>query len=238
MAALVAAFPFRQPLEGRFVMPEETETTEQQGTGTEEIVEETTTEENGTETTDDAQEAETGTDGKPFDRKRAEEKIRKANSEAENLRKRLKELEPLARKAKEFEDAQKSEQERLNDRLAAAQEQIAATRKRLVEARVQALAGSAAGERAAFTDPEDAVTSLDLSTYIDADSGDIDETAIEADLQALLERKPHWAKTAQPPEGPRRPAPDRTQASGANKKQAPNPRDEFAGWLSTRLNSR
>ncbi|MEU1663558.1 hypothetical protein ABZ547_08080 [Streptomyces sparsogenes] len=216
-------------------MPEEQSTEQQAETGTEETVEETATEEHGsTETAGDAQEAETGGEEKPFDRKQAEAKIRKANSEAANLRKRLKELEPLARKAKEFEDAQKSEQERLNDRLAAAQEQIAATRKRLVEARVQALAGSSAGERAAFTDPEDAVTSLDLSAYIDADSGDIDESAIEADLQALLERKPHWAKP-QPQEGPRRPAPDRTQASGANRKQASNPSDEFAGWLTPQL---
>ncbi|MFE0794786.1 hypothetical protein [Streptomyces mutabilis] len=215
-------------------MPEETETTEQQATGTEETVEETATEADGTEQQDDAQEAEAGGGEKPFDRRQAEAKIRKANSEASNLRKRLKELEPLAKKAKEFEDAQKSEQERLNDRLAAAEAQIAATRKRLVEARVQALASATAGERPAFTDPEDAITSLDLSSYIDAESGDIDESAIEADLQALLERKPHWAKT-QPQEGPRRPAPDRTQASGANKKQAPNPRDEFAGWLSSRL---
>ena len=220
-------------------MPEENEqTSEQQDTGTEEAVEETATAESGTEQQDEAQEAESGGEDKPFDRKQAEAKIRKANSEAANLRKRLKELEPLARKAKEFEDAQKSEQERLNERLAAAEAQIAATRKRLVEARVQALAGSSKGERAAFTDPEDAITSLDLTSYIDEESGEIDESAIEADLQALLERKPHWAKTAQPQEGPRRPAPDRTQASGANKKQAPNPRDEFAGWLSSRLPSR
>ncbi len=216
-------------------MPEETETVEQQDTGTAEAVEETAAEENdSTEAADVAQEADAGGEEKPFDRKQAEAKIRKANSEAANLRKRLKELEPLAKKAKEIEDAQKSEQERLNDRLATAEAQIAATRKRLVEARVQALAASPQGERAAFTDPEDAITSLDLSAYIEADSGDIDENAIEADLQALLERKPHWAKT-QPPEGPRRPAPDRTQASGANKKQAPNPRDEFAGWLSSKL---
>jgi chromosome segregation ATPase len=215
-------------------MPEETETTEQQDTGADETAEETATEESGTDTTEDAQEADTGGEDKPFDRKKFEAELRKKNSEAANLRKRLKELEPLAKKAKEFEDAQKSETERLNDQLAAATEQIANTRKRLVEARVQALAGTAAGERAAFTDPEDALSSLDLGSYID-DSGDIDESAIEADLQALLERKPHWAKTAQPQEGPRRPAPDRTQASGANKKQAPNPRDEFAGWLSSKL---
>jgi len=216
-------------------MPEETETVEQQNTGAEETVEETAIEENGnTEAAEDAQEAETGADEKPFDRKQAEAKIRKANSEAANLRKRLKELEPKAAELQRIKDAEKTESERLNDQLTAANEQIAATRKRLVEARVQALAGSAVGSRAAFTDPEDAVTSLDLGSYIDPDSGDVDESAIEADLQALLERKPHWAKT-QPQEGPRRPAPDRTQASGANKKQAPNPRDEFAGWLSSKL---
>lgn len=216
-------------------MPEENEIVEQQQeSGTEEAVEETAPEEqDGTEATGDAQEAETGSEEKPLDRKKFEAELRKKNSEAANLRKRLKELEPLAKKAKEFEDAQKSETERLNDQLAAANEQIAATRKSLVEARVQALAGSAVGERAAFTDPEDAVGQLDLSSYID-ESGQIDEAAIEADLQALLERKPHWAKS-QPPEGPRRPAPDRTQASGANRKQAPSPRDEFAGWLSTQL---
>lgn len=217
-------------------MSEETEqSTEQQAeTGTEEAVEDAAAEDSGsTETTNDAQEADTGAEEKPFDRKQAEAKIRKANSEAANLRKRLKELEPLARKAKEFEDAKKSEAERLNDQLTAANEQIAKTRKRLVEARVQALAGAAAGERAAFTDPEDAVGSLDLSSYIDAD-GDIDEVAIEADLQALLERKPHWAKSL-PQEGPRRPAPDRTQASGANRPRPTDPADVFAGWLKPQL---
>jgi len=214
-------------------MPEETETTEQQDTGTEETVEETATEANGTEQQGDAQEAESGGEEKPFDRKQAEAKIRKANSEAANLRKRLKELEPKAQELQRIKDAEKSESERLNDQLASAQEQIAKTRQRLVRSQVQALASTATEGRAAFADPADAFGELDLDSYIDSD-GDIDESAIEADLQALLERKPHWART-QPPEGPRRPAPDRTQASGANKKQAPNPRDEFAGWLSSRL---
>jgi hypothetical protein len=211
-------------------MPEENETVEQQESGAEETVEETATEEHGTESTDDAQEADAGTEEKPFDRKQAEAKIRKANSEAANLRKRLKELEPLARKAKEFEDAQKSETERLTEQLQAANDRIAATRKRLVKSQVHALAGGS------FADPEDAVGALDLDSYIDSD-GDIDEAAIEADLQALLERKPHWAK-AQPPEGPRRPAPDRTQASGANKQRTLSPEDEFQGFVNTRLTRR
>ena len=209
-------------------MPEENETVEQQESGTEETVEETATEENGTtEAAEDAQEAETGSDEKPFDRKQAEAKIRKANSEAANLRKRLKELEPKAKELQAIKDAEKSESERLNDQLEAANQQIASTRQRLAKSRVQALAGSS------FADPEDAVGALDLDSYIDPD-GDIDEAAIEVDLQALLERKPHWAKT-QPPEGPRRPVPDRTQASGANKSRPPAPGDEFAGWLKPQL---
>lgn len=210
-------------------MPEETETVEQQESGTEETLDETGSEESGTEQQDGAQEAESGSAEKPkpkpppgksrevFDLERAKEKIRKQNSEAENLRKRL----------REYEDRDKTEAQKLADQLAAATEQVTKTRQRLARTQVQALAMTG------FADPEDAVGALDLDSYIDSD-GDIDEAAIKADLDALLERKPHWAKT-QPQEGPRRPAPDRTQASGANKKQAPSPRDEFAGWLSTKL---
>ncbi|MGW4493749.1 hypothetical protein [Streptomyces sp. NPDC004376] len=225
-------------------MPEENETqtsaeaiaeTVAEGVLTHEQAAEIVSENDGIESTDDAQEA--ATEEKPFDRRQAEAKIRKANSEAANLRKRLKELEPKAAELQAIKDAEKSESERLNDQLARAQEQITNTRQRLVKARVQAIAGTSSEDRAAFMDPEDAVGALDLGTYLD-DSGDIDEAAIEADLQALLDRKPHWAKTAQPQEGPRRPAPDRTQASGANRQQASTPADEFAGWLSTRLNSR
>jgi hypothetical protein len=96
-----------------------------------------------------------------------------------------------------------------------------------VKTQVQALAG------VSFADPEDAVGALDLDSYIDSD-GDIDEAAITADLDALLERKPHWAK-AQPQEGPRRPAPDRTQASGAKQTRTLTPEDEFAGWLKSQV---
>lgn len=204
---------------------------QQPESGVEEVVEETAAG-GGAEQQDDAQEAEPSSEEKPFDRKRFEAELRKKNSEAMNLRRRLKELEPLAQKARELEEAQKSEAERLQDQLARAQEQIAATRKRLVEARVQALAS------ASFADPEDAVGALDLTSYISEESGDIDEAAIKADLEALLERKPHWAKPKPSQEGPRRPAPDRTQASGANKTKPPSPREEFAGWLSARLPGR
>ncbi|WP_051766115.1 hypothetical protein [Streptomyces sp. NRRL F-5135] len=225
----MAIFLISQPLEGRFVMPEETEqTSEQQESGTEGTVEETAaTEQGGTEATDDAREADTGAEDKTFDRAKFEAELRKKNSEARNLRDRLKKAEPLLAELQRIKDSEKTESERLNDQLTQAQEQITKTRQRLVRTQVQALAMTG------FADPEDAVGALDLDSYIDSD-GDIDEAAIKADLDALLERKPHWAKT-QPQEGPRRPAPDRTQASGANKKQAPSPRDEFAAWFKPRL---
>jgi hypothetical protein len=61
-------------------MPEETETVEQQDTGTAETVEETTTEGNGTaEAAEDAQEADAGGEEKPFDRKKFEAELRKKN---------------------------------------------------------------------------------------------------------------------------------------------------------------
>lgn len=54
----------------------------------------------------------------PFDEARAKEALRKKNSEAENLRKRLKELEPQAAKARELEESQKTETQRLTERIA------------------------------------------------------------------------------------------------------------------------
>ncbi|MFF9309894.1 hypothetical protein ACF1BS_03195 [Streptomyces sp. NPDC014748] len=233
----MAVFPVFEPLEGRFVMPEEiTESSieQQSGTEVEQTVDESTeseTSDGGTGESEGAQEAADGKREEPFDRKKFEAELRKKNSEAANLRKRLKELEPAAEELQRIKDSQKTESERLTDQLQAAKDQVVKTRQRLVRTQVQALAGLS------FADPEDAVGALDLDSYIDSD-GDIDEAAIKADLDALLERKPHWAKPAPPPEGPRRPAPDRTQASGANKQRALNPADEFAGFMNTRLTRR
>lgn len=187
-------------------MPEETET---------EQVEEQQQE------TETAQEA-AGGEEEPFDRKRAEAALKKKNSEAENLRKRLKELEPLAKRAKELEDAQKSEAERLTEQLTAQQERAQKAIRTAVAAKVEALAATS------FTDPEDAAGALDLAAYVD-DDGAIDTDAIKRDLADLLKRKPHWGKG---PDGPRRPAPDRTQGSSGNGSRTPmKPEDEFAGWL-------
>lgn len=219
-------------------MPEETETEQKQDIGAEveEAVEEAASASADEPEAEEAAQEADKPKPEPFDQKRAEAKIRKANSEAEGLRKRLKELQPLADELQRIKDAEKSDTERLNDQLAAANARIEKTRKRLVTTKVQALAAAGSGERAAFADPEDAAGALDLDSYIDSD-GDIDEAAIEADLAALLERKPHWAKpiATQPQEGSRRPAPDRTQASGAKQTRTLTPEDEFAGFLKARL---
>lgn len=211
MAALEAASS--QPLEGRFTMPENEEI--------EQSVEEPQEPEAAPEA-DDAEE-------EPFDKARAEAKIRKANSEAKSLRERLKALEPLAAKARELEDAQKTEAERLNDQLAAAQERAEKAVRAAVASKVEALARD-------FADPEDAVGSLDLTAYVDED-GVIDTAAIKDALADLLKRKPHWAR---PDEGgPRRPAPDRTQGSSGNGNRSPSePAQIFAGLMEQALKGR
>ncbi|MER7733681.1 hypothetical protein ABTX80_22575 [Streptomyces erythrochromogenes] len=170
-----------------------------------------------------------GPEEAPFDRKRAEAALRKKNSEAENLRKRLKELEPLAAKAKELEDAQKTETERLNEQLTAQRERAEKAVRAAVASKVEALARD-------FADPEDAVGSLDLASFVDED-GAIDTAAIKDALADLLKRKPHWAR---PDEGgPRRPAPDRTQGSSGNGNRSPSdPAQVFAGLMEQALKGR
>jgi hypothetical protein len=178
--------------------------------------------------TETAPEAE-GSEEEIFDADRAKKAINKKNAENKSLRDRLKELEPLARKAKELEDAQKSEQERLAEQLTVQQEKAAKAIRTAVASKVEALAAQH------FADPEDAAGALDLTAYVDED-GVIDTESIKADLADLLKRKPHWAKA---PDGPRRPAPDRTQGSSGNGNRTPNsPEQEFAGWMNKALNGR
>jgi hypothetical protein len=168
-----------------------------------------------------------GSEEEPFDRKRAEAALKKKNSEAENLRKRLKELEPLAKRAKELEDAQKSEQERLAEKLTAAEQRMQAFQQRAVRAEVRALAS------VEFADPEDAHAFLALDSYVGED-GEVDADAIQRDLKDLLKRKPHLGKPVD--SSPRPPRPDRSQGSSGNGNRTPTkPEEEFAGWLKQAL---
>lgn len=81
-------------------------------------------------------ETDAGKEGQPFDPEIAKAKIAKVNSEAANLRKRLRELEPLAAKAKELEDANKSDTEKLTERVTAAEKEAGTTRTELMRLRV------------------------------------------------------------------------------------------------------
>jgi hypothetical protein len=106
-----------------------------------------------------------------------------------------------AKRLAEIEDQQKTETERLTDRLTKAEERAATAARAAVAARVEALA---AGQ---FADPQDAVDAL--GTDFLTEDGTVDPDAIRAALDALLERKPHWAKAAGT--GPRTPRPDPSQ---------------------------
>ncbi|MER5312681.1 hypothetical protein ABT034_33465 [Streptomyces sp. NPDC002773] len=156
----------------------------------------------------------------------ARKEIEKLRREAAGHRTKVRELEPLAAKAKELEDAQKTEAERLAEQLAAERERATSATRTAVTAKVEALAANT------FADPTDAAGALNPTDYVD-DSGAIDTDRIKADLADLLQRKPHWAKAL---EGPRRPAPDRTQGSSGNGNRTPmKPEDEFANWLGNAL---
>jgi hypothetical protein len=79
----------------------------------------------------DARNEPTLTPDEPDDIDAMRKALKKANEEAKNHRLKLKELEPLAAKAAELEEAQKSETEKLTERLSASE-------KRAVEAELRA----------------------------------------------------------------------------------------------------
>jgi hypothetical protein len=138
--------------------------------------------------------------------KKALESMKAQRTEAKRLAAAEKRrADELARKVAEFEDRDKSELEKATtkaDRLEAASAKATA---RAVKAEVRAAA-------AEFADPEDAAAFLDLSSYA-SDDGEIDTEAISADLESLLERKPHLRKVAAGE--PKKPAPKPDPGQGA-----------------------
>lgn len=81
-----------------------------------------------------------------FDEARARAKIAKQNSENAALRARLKDAEPLAAKARELEEAQKSEAERVTERLTAAEERAQRAEAQLLLSEVAAEKGLTAAQ--------------------------------------------------------------------------------------------
>lgn len=98
-----------------------------------------------------------------------------------------------AAKLAEFEDQDKTEKEKLAARAERSEKLAADATARAVKAEVRALSVDS------FADPSDAadVLTRDTAKYV-SDSGDIDTDAIRADLDDLLERKPHWRKPEPP----------------------------------------
>jgi ATPase subunit of ABC transporter with duplicated ATPase domains len=152
---------------------------------------------------------------KALDAMKAERAAARQQAAAEKKR-----ADELAAKVAEFEDRNKSDLEKATAAADAASKRAEAATARAVRAEVRALAA------AGFADPDDAAAFLDLAGYTGTD-GEIDTTAIQADLTALLERKPHLGRPAadaargprpDPAQGARPPAPPtdyRTADSGA-----------------------
>lgn len=142
-----------------------------------------------------------GDEGKrALDRMKADKAAAKKVAAAEKKR-----ADDLARKVAEFEDRDKSELDKATSKAEKAAERADKATKRAVLAEVKAAAKE-------FADVDDAAAFLDLTSYTD-DDGDIDTEAIQADLDALLERKPHLRKPAGEPEKKKQPKPDPGQGA-------------------------
>lgn len=118
--------------------------------------------------------------------------VTKARGEAANYRTKLREAEPKLSEYDRLVEASKSDLEKAQEAAAKNEARATSLLTRAVKAEVKALAAEG------FADPDDAATALDPSKYATTE-GDVDTEAIKADLAALLERKPHWAKSGQAP---------------------------------------
>lgn len=133
--------------------------------------------------------------------------VHKARNEAGSYRTQLRDVQGKAKEYDKLIADQQSAEEKAKAETVKYQEKATAYQKRAVKAEVKALAASD------FADADDAAAFLDLTSYVN-DDGDIDSAAIEKDLKALAERKPHLRKTDD--NQPRRPRADNSQGSGGN----------------------
>lgn len=168
--------------------------------------------------------------GEDFDAEKAWKLVQALRADKERLAGRPVLDDDARRKLEEYdrlEQASKTELERATEELGRWQSEAEKWRTASVSSQIQALAATAD-----FADPSDAVHALDPAKYLDA-GGQIDEAGIKRDLAALLERKPHYRRTTEPP-GPRAPAPNRAQGAGGTAAPA-DPATEFASLIQGRL---
>jgi len=133
------------------------------------------------------------------------------------LKRQIKDYEPKVSEYDRLAEASKTEQERTQEVLKAAEDRAQAATQRVARAEVKAaLTGL-------VDDPNSIVEDLNLARFIDSD-GEIDQGALD-------KLKAKYAGFA----GPRAPRPDRSQASGANGATAVSPASEFASILRSQL---
>jgi hypothetical protein len=148
-----------------------------------------------------------GDEGKrALDRMKADRAAARKTAAAEKRR-----ADELARKVADFEDRDKSDLDKATMKAERLEAAAAKATARAVKAEVKVAA-------AEFADPEDAAAFLDLATYT-SDDGEIDTEAISADLEALLERKPHLRRAAA--SEPKKPAPKPDPGQGARPAEPP-----------------
>jgi hypothetical protein len=157
---------------------------------------------------------------------------RKWEQRAKDNKKQLDEAQPKLSEYDKWAEASKTELERKNEEVTRWQTEAERWRSASVGNRIEALASNL------FADPTDATAALaaEPSKYLGVD-GVMNDDAIRADLEAVLERKPHWRRqdnpsNTSPPS--RLPAPNPAQGSGGGK-PAQNPADEFAAILQAQI---
>lgn len=132
----------------------------------------------------------------------------------------LKATEPKVAEYDRLAEASKTEQERTQEVLKAAEDRAQAATQRVARAEVKAaLTGL-------VDNPDSIVEDLNLARFIDSD-GEVDQDAID-------KLKAKYAGFA----GSRAPRPDQSQASGANGSSAVSPASTFASLLQSQLGSR
>lgn len=138
----------------------------------------------------------------------------------------FKDYTDLKTKAAQFDQLQAANQtdlERAQGELSNWQQQAEQWRTAALSSRVETLASTD------FADPSDALAALgDPTQFLDA-GGVIDDDAIRNRLAELLDRKPHWRRQDNTPQGPRTPAPNPAQGQGGQ--AATSPADEFAALI-------
>jgi hypothetical protein len=169
--------------------------------------EETTSTDESTETSEETTDNSTAEETKVTPEDDWQAKARKHEDSAKKLRSELKALKPLADKAKSLEDANKSEAEKLTDRVTTAEQDLATAKTEAAKLRV--------------------AIKYDLSEEDLDFLGSGDEDQIEERAKRLSERlksKQDAEETEEKPEVKRRPT-ERTKRTGATSRTEPDETD-------------